>query len=164
MRALLERLRRHAERRLVDRIDAFTEALAEASDEDLGRLLALAINYRNDALGKRRVDLLDPAAALAADPRLRKWVEREERLSARVGQPLVALSIGVWVRTLDGTASPAVARAVRDMWSVLDRGREHTRRGAEQWAFHTGMSLDLTDLERLPPPDFAPGVGASHRR
>lgn len=150
----LGRLKAHAERRLIRRIEAFTAALDQSSDEDLGRLTALALHYRNDVRASRKCDLLDPVAALRADPGLRKWVEREERLTARVGQPLIALSIGVWVRTLDGTVSPAARHAVTEMWSVLARGEHYVIRGAEEWREHTGMTLDLTDLDRLPPSNW----------
>lgn len=151
MIGLFDRLKHHAEKRLVRRIEAFAEALDQSSDADLGRLTALVLHYRNDVRASRERDLLDPTAALRTDPGLRKWIEREERLAARAGQPLVALSIGVWVRTLDGTVSPAARNAARRMWVVLTRGENHVASGAEEWRTHTGMTLDLTDLDRLPP-------------
>ena len=148
---MLKYFKQYAQRRLVTRINAFTAALDLASDEDLGRLTALVLHYRNDLRSSRGCDVFNPAAALQTNPQLRRWIEREERLAARVGQPLVALSIGVWVRTLDGTVSPAAQEAVARLWTVLARGQHYVRLGAEEWRRHTGMALDLSDLERLPP-------------
>ncbi len=147
--SLIGRFKGYAQARLVARIYDFAAALDQSSDEDLGRLTALMLHYRNDVLSTRRCDLLNPTAALQADPGLRRWVEREERLAARVGQPLVALSIGVWVRTLDGTVSPAAEQAVGKLWSVLARGQHYISQGAEEWHQHTGMALNLTDLPIL---------------
>ncbi len=144
---LISRFKGYAQARLVARIHDFAAALDQSSDEDLGRLTALVLHYRNDVLSTRGCDLLNPRATLQANPGLRRWVEREERLAARVGQPLVALSIGVWVRTLDGTVSPAAQEAVARLWTVLARGQHYIRQGAEEWRSHTGMALDLNDLE-----------------
>ncbi len=121
------------------------------SDQDLGRLLALVVHYHNDVRGNHGHELLNPVLALAQDARLRKWLEREERLAARGGQPLVALSIGIWVRTMDGTVSPDAAAAAADMWAVLERGMAHVHAGAEEWRTHTGMTLDLQGLDAFPP-------------
>ena len=146
---LIDRFKSYAQARLVAGIHDFAAALDQSSDEDLGRLTALVLHYRNDVRSTRGCDLLNPTAALQTDPSLRRWIEREERLAARVGQPLVALSIGVWVRTLDGTVAPAAKQAVGELWRVLARGQHYVRQGAEEWHAHTGMRLDLSDLEQL---------------
>jgi hypothetical protein len=133
---------------LAQRIVPFLTHLEASPPDRLGLLVALVAHQRDQFLAQG-INVLDPKAAVAANPELLLWLnlaidEIDER------QPEVADAARIWLFTLQGSLIAWLATPIGCLWRELRRGLPFYRLGASEAFQLLGVEPELSEPWLVP--------------
>jgi len=138
----------HTAAALAQRLLPFLVHLEATPPDRLGLLVALVAHQRNRFLAQG-INVLDPKAAVAADPELLLWInlaisEMGER------QPAIADAARIWLFTLQGSLIEWLATPIGYLWRELRRGLPYYRIGASEAFRLLGVEPELSEPWLVP--------------
>jgi len=129
--------------------NAFLEMLKVADSNELGFVVALAADVRND-LFEQGFDLQNPIVAHELNPRLVINLLAEVKQMQKNNMQHLVPGHVIWICSLRAANDLKLRAIARKIWGELERGFPHAESGAEEATFMFGVSLDTTNFNKFP--------------